>query len=104
METPQNTPAVRVPLASLARVFATPERLRIFRELSQGESLMVKEIAARIRQKTSMTSKHLRILRESGILLRGRSNLYSVNPIYLVPGHPGHVDLGTYLFRIEAED
>jgi len=104
MDTPQSTSAIRVPPATLARVFATPERIRILRILAMGEALMAKEIAARIRQKPSMASKHLRVLRESGILLRGRGNLYAVNPIHLVPGHPGQVDLGTCLFRLEPED
>ena len=65
---------------------------------------MNKEIAARIREKPSMTSKPLRTLRESGIVLRGRGNLYSINPIHLLPGHPGLVDLGTCLFRLNAGD
>jgi len=46
--------------------------------------------------------EHLRILRQSGILLRGRGKLYSLNPIYLVPGKPGHVDLGSWLFRLDV--
>lgn len=105
MDTTETTaPKPRVPLATLARVFSTPERIRILRELAKGEALMTKEIAQRNKQLTSMTSKHLRILRNSGILLRGRGNLYAVNPIYLVPGKPGHVDLGTCLFRLDAGD
>jgi len=48
--------------------------------------------------------EHLRILRESGILLRSRGNLYSLNPIYLVSGKPGHVDLGSCLFRLDVPE
>jgi hypothetical protein len=63
---------------------------------------MTKEIAAHNKQLPSMTSKHLRVLRQSGIVLRVRGNLYAVNPIYLVPGKPGHVDLGSCLFRLDG--
>lgn len=104
MENPPLPPAHRVPLDTLSKVFATPKRIRILRELAPGEPLMTKEIAARIREKPSMVSKHMRILRESGIALRGRANLYSINPIHLVPGQPGLVDLGTCLFRLTLED
>ncbi len=105
MDTPETEAShPRVPLKTLARVFATPERMRILRELAKGEALMTKELAQRNKQLPSMTSKHLRILRESGILLRGRGNLYAINPIYLVPGKPGHVDLGTCLFRLTSGD
>lgn len=99
MDTPTTPPPV--PLQILARIFATPDRIRILGELAKGEALMTKELAARTRQRESMTSKHLRLFRESGIALRGRANLYTLNPIYLVPGHPGQVDLGSCLFRLD---
>ncbi len=105
MDTPE-TPAAttpRVPLATLAKVFATPDRIRILGELAKGEALMTKELARINKQLPSMTSKHMRVLRESGIVLRGLGNLYAINPIYSVPGKPGHVDLGTCLFRLDTD-
>ncbi|MDP4721410.1 MAG: helix-turn-helix domain-containing protein [Akkermansiaceae bacterium] len=105
MDTKETAASVpRVSLKTLSKVFATPERMRILRELAKGESLMTKELSARCKLLQSNTTKHLRILRESGIVLRGRANLYSINPIHLVPGQPGHIDLGTCLFRLVDAD
>ena len=56
------------------------------------------------RARVFSTPERIRILRESGFLLPGRGNLYAINPIYLVPGKPGHVDLGTCLFRLTSKD
>jgi predicted transcriptional regulator len=100
MDTPQSPPAVpRIPLETLTKVFATADRIRILRELAKGEALMTKELAARSRRSESMTSKHLRVLREAGIIRRGRGNLHSLLPAHTVPGRPDLVDLGSCLFR-----
>ncbi len=80
------------------------KRMRMFRLLST-ESLSVNEISKRLKVSQYNTSKHLRIMREAGLLTvakHGRNHLYAVVPAFKTKPTPNNVvlDLGCCTFRL----
>lgn len=67
-------------LAGLFSILSDPARLRILQSL-RGEALCVGDISRRSRLKQANTSKHLRLLREAGIVSserHGTTILYQI--------------------------
>ncbi len=80
-------------------------RLRILRILFH-EPLGVTEVARRLKVTQYNVSKHLRIMREAGLLdveKRGKQHLYYVLPALKdeMKANPGIIDLGCCTFRLD---
>ena len=96
------TPALSY--GQMARVLAHPVRWQILAELSDGAPLMVIEIARRIRRKDDLTSKHLAVLRQSGLVVTGQAGMYRIPPQFLPTPGQRVVDCGTCLLRLNATE
>lgn len=83
-----------IPLNKLARVLAEPRRWKILRELAKGEALPIKELASRIGGKPDITSKHMAVIREAGLVVTGYGRLYSLAPAFRPPAGAASLDLG----------
>jgi DNA-binding transcriptional ArsR family regulator len=83
-----------IPLNKLARVLADPKRWKILQELAKGEALPIKEIANRIGRKPDMTSKHMAVIRDAGLVVTGYGHLYLLAPAFRPPAGATSIDLG----------
>jgi DNA-binding transcriptional ArsR family regulator len=99
---PENVPHLAV--APLVQAVGDPLRWAILAELADGEPLMVKEIAERVRRKPSIVSKHLAVLRAAGAVVSGRGRLYQIPPHFRVAPDQRHVDFGHCLLRLPATE
>ena len=91
-----------LPALSLATVQATvgsAARWSILRELADGTSLMVSELAARTRMTPSAISKQLNALVNDGIVIHPRGRLYEIAPQFLTDKENRILDLGHCLVR-----
>ena len=90
---------------SALKALADETRLRILRLLLKDQ-LSVNEISDRLKVSTYNTSKHLRVMREAGLLeteKHGQQRLYRV-PSKLksqMEANPDSLDLGCCTFRID---
>ena len=103
-QTPSTTTGTTplVPFGPMTTALGHPIRWRIMAELSDGEPLMVTEIAKRIGLNADMTSKHLATLRKAGMVVSGQARLYRIPKQYLpVPGQRV-VDYGYCLLRLNV--
>ena len=107
MKTPENpsvatgtTPAV--PFDAMAMALGHPLRWRILAELSDGAPLMVVELARRLGRSSALISKHLRVLRQAGMVVIGQAGLYRIPPQYLPSPGQRVVDYGPCLLRFAA--
>ncbi|MBC7980262.1 MAG: transcriptional regulator, partial [Armatimonadetes bacterium] len=57
------------PAKAVALVLHDPARWRLLRELAKDDVMPVKELARRIGKSQSLTSRHLRMLREAGMVV-----------------------------------
>lgn len=89
-----------LPLSELLAAIGDASRWRILRELANGDSLMVTEIAAAVGASADSVSKHLTVLRRAGITQIGRARLQSVTPRFIVD--PAHrvLDFGYLQLRL----
>ena len=94
----------RPPLTPLLRGIGEPLRWRILAELSAGEPLMVMEIAERLRRSADLISKHLAVLRQSGVVEIGRGRLYQIPPHYLPTPGERVLDFGHCLLRFDPPE
>jgi DNA-binding transcriptional ArsR family regulator len=96
------TPALTIvpPLEPLLAALGAPVRWKILRELAAGEPLMVIEIAERIRESASLTSKHLAVLRKARAVETGRAGLYKIPTPYLKDPAQRLVDYGHCVLRL----
>lgn len=81
-------------LDTVREVLCEPTRTQIVRVLELG-ALQVGEIATILDRSKSATSQHLRVLRESGVVVarrRGRSVLYSLSADPMVQAARGLLD------------
>ena len=92
---------VKIPLANLCRMLAEPARWRLLRELAKGEAMPVKELARRIGKSPDMTSKHLAILREAGMVEAKYGRIYQLVPAIMPAPGATHLDFGHCLLKLE---
>jgi len=90
-------------LDQVAFPLGEPRRWRILAELSEGEPLMVIEIAERIGQSPALTSKHLAVLRRAGMVVTNRAGLYSIPKQFLPTPGQRLVDYGCCLLRLREQ-
>src|SRR6476661_6113146 len=90
---------------SALKALADETRLRMLRLLLK-EQLSVNEISERLKVSAYNTSKHLRVMREAGLLeteKHGQQRLYRVPPKLKsqMEANPDSLDLGCCTFRID---
>lgn len=90
---------------SALKALGEETRLRLLRHLFKGP-LSVNEIAERLKVSQYNISKHLRIMREAGLVeveKRGKNHLYSVPPALLsqLAANNNVLDLGCCTFRLD---
>jgi DNA-binding transcriptional ArsR family regulator len=79
-------------------------RWRILRALCTGQGMTVTEIADDLGLSMDMSSKHLKMLKDAGLIERKRNRLYYLNTAYqLAPGEP-LLDFGHCVLRLDAVD
>jgi DNA-binding transcriptional ArsR family regulator len=77
-------------------------RWRMLRALCAGEAMSVTELAEAIGCSVDMSSKHLKVLKATGLVLQKRNRLYAITPEYQpVPGEP-LLDYGHCILRLDA--
>jgi DNA-binding transcriptional ArsR family regulator len=94
-----------VPCLAALKALGEETRLRILRLLF-NEQLSVNEISARLKGSQYNVSKHLRVMREAGLLetkKQGRQRLYSVSSKLKtqVKANNNVLDLGCCTFRLD---
>lgn len=88
----------------LLNVISHSTRWRILRALCAGEGMTVTELADDLGMSVDMSSKHLKVLKDAGLIVRKRNRLYALVPAYqLAPGEP-LLDLGHCILRLDAAD
>jgi DNA-binding transcriptional ArsR family regulator len=103
--TPSNTAStvpreMHPPIDKLIAAVGAPVRWGILGELSAGESLMVKEIAGRLKCSPTLVSKHMAVLRKAGMVTVGRAGVYLIPPHFVINTAERHVDYGHCLLRL----
>jgi DNA-binding transcriptional ArsR family regulator len=105
MSTVPNSPsAPAIPagfsFAALASGLGSPIRWRILQEISRGEGLLIVELAERLGMKQGTVSKHMKVLRDHGLVATNRAGLNSIPPGRLISAEEGIVDYGNCLLRL----
>ena len=88
------------PFAALASGLGSPIRWRILLEISRGEGLLIVEVAERLGMKQGTVSKHMKVLRDHGLVVTNRAGLNSIPPGRLISTEEGIVDYGNCLLRL----
>lgn len=107
MSSDANTPKPpsATPLPDLEKlVFALGNfaRWKMLRELSDGDTRTIRELAAAGGCSYDSAVKHLQLLRATGVVMQGRGSLYELQPQYLpTPGQP-IVDFGHCMLRFNV--
>jgi DNA-binding transcriptional ArsR family regulator len=97
------SPMPEPPTLSLDAVQSTlgsAARWAILRELADGSSLMVSELADRARMSSSAVSKQLNALVSDGIVIHPRGRLYEIAPQFLTDKTERILDFGYCLLRL----
>ncbi len=102
-ETAKNTVAAPLPdLSQLIIALGHPNRWKILKELTCGETRTVSELAAVAGCGYDNAAKHLAQLYRAGMVVRARGRVYQLAPHHLpAPGQPV-VDFGHCLLRLDA--
>lgn len=100
MNTTANTPnQPGMKLADLLQVIGAPVRCAILGALSDGQPRMVNEIGKIIGQKPGLVSKHLAVLRRTGLVVLNR-RLYQMPAHYIAAADKRHLEFGHCLLRL----
>jgi DNA-binding transcriptional ArsR family regulator len=105
MNRPSNTAStvpteLHPPRNKVIFAISTPLRWNILGELSAGEPLMVVEIAERLKCSPSLVSKHIAVLRKTGMVTSNRAGQYRIPPAFVMSTAERHVDFGHCLLRL----
>lgn len=94
--------APTLPLETLLKCISGTTRWDILRELADGSSLMVSELAKRTGWGADVISKQLAILRQAGIVINPRGRLFEIAPQFLTDKTERILDFGYCLLRMNA--
>lgn len=97
---PSPTPAPHLPLETQCLLLGDATRITIIRELCKGEPLPVSEIARRLGRAPTAISKHLSLLRSTGIAVQGFGRLYRIAPAFRPTPTSPTLDLGDLTLRL----
>jgi DNA-binding transcriptional ArsR family regulator len=87
-------------LAAVQSTVGSAARWAILRELADGSSLMVSELADRTRMTSSAVSKQLNALVNDDIVIHPRGRLYQIAPQFLSDKTERVLDFGYCLLRM----
>lgn len=91
-----------LPLEALLKCISGTTRWDILRELADGSSLMVSELAKQTSWGADVISKQLAILRKAGIVINPRGRLFEIAPQFLADKTNRLVDFGYCLLRMNV--
>jgi DNA-binding transcriptional ArsR family regulator len=94
--------APTLPLETLLKCISGSTRWDILRELADGSSLMVSELAKRTGWGADVISKQLAILRKAGIIINPRGRLFEIAPAFLADKTERFLDFGYCLLRMSV--
>ncbi len=97
---PDSSPLL--PLATIQSTLGSPARWAILRELADGGSLMVSELAKRTGCSPSSTSKQLAVLIEDGLVINPRGRLFEIPERFVADKSNRTLDLGWCLLRMNV--
>ena len=97
---PSPTTAPLLPLPTQCLLLGDPTRVAILRELCKGEPLPVSELAKRLTRQPTAISKHLTLLRTTGVAVQGFGRLYRIAPAFQPPPGSPILDLGDLTLRL----
>jgi DNA-binding transcriptional ArsR family regulator len=92
-----------ISFSALASALGSPVRWRILREISRGEGLLIVEVAERLGMKQGTISKHMKVLRDKGLVATNRAGLNSIPAGRLISAEEGIVDYGNCLLRLRRD-
>ena len=105
-----DTPSSDIPAAAvlpaisfenLASGLGSPLRLRMLREIAMSESgLLIVELSERLGLKATNASKHMKVLRDHGLVVTNRAGMHNIPPGRLVSRDEAMMDYGTCLLRL----
>ncbi|HEX3818120.1 MAG TPA: helix-turn-helix domain-containing protein [Chthoniobacterales bacterium] len=97
---PDSSPLL--PLAVIQSTLGSPTRWAILRELADGGSLMVSELAKRIGGSPSAISKQLAILIADGLVINPRGRLFEIPERFLADKANRTLDFGWCLLHMNV--
>ena len=104
--TQESHPTAVLPPISLkiaASVLGSRHRLKMLRELALSESgLIIVELAERLKMPRTNVAKHLKVLRDQGLVVANRAKMHRIPPERLVSREEAVIDYGTCLLRLGA--
>jgi DNA-binding transcriptional ArsR family regulator len=91
----------KLSLENISTALGSPIRLRILEELARagGEGRMVKELAKAAATPEGNASKQMKVLREAGVVIRGRGRMYYIAQQFRPEAGSRTLDLGSVLLR-----
>ncbi|GAA5481491.1 ArsR/SmtB family transcription factor [Haloferula sargassicola] len=88
-----------VSVVQMSQALGHPLRWGVLGELAAGEPRMTVELAERLRVRANTLSKHLKVLKDAGLLVQNRAGLYSIPPAFPVDPEQREIDLGRCVLR-----
>jgi DNA-binding transcriptional ArsR family regulator len=85
---------------ALSSALGSPIRWKLLREVAMGDGLIIVELAERLGLPASNASKHMKVLRDSGLVVVNRAGNHRIAPGRLVSRTEGIVEYGTCLLRL----
>src|SRR5271154_4918007 len=102
-ETTKPAAATRLPdMEKVVFVIGNLSRWKMLRELSDGDTRTIGELAKAGDCSYDSAVKHLILMREAGLVVQGRGSLYELPAHYLPTPDQPHVDFGHCLIRFNA--
>ena len=88
---------------ALSSALGSPARWALLREVAMGDGLIIVELAERLGLSASNTSKHMKILRDTGLVIVNRAGNHRIAPERLLSKAEGLVDFGACLLRLNGK-
>ena len=79
-------------------------QMNILRELADGTSLMVSELAESTGNDASVISKNLALMRNAGVIINPRGRLFEIAPQFLIGKTERRLDFGYCVLRMNVGD
>jgi DNA-binding transcriptional ArsR family regulator len=102
MPEPPSVAAPTLRLQTVLTCISSTTRWDILRELADGGSLMVSEIARRTGWSPAVVSKQLAILRKAGIVINPRVRLFEIAPQFITDKSQRLLDFGWCTLRMNV--
>ncbi len=86
---------------ALASGLGSALRIRMLREIAMSESgLLIVELSERLGMKATNASKHMKVLRDHGLVVANRAGMHMIPPGRLVSREQAVIDYGTCLLQL----